>query len=78
MTKKDYRAIAGALHAAGITEAVEISGTIHPIHERAALEGARAQWGECVRYMADVLAADSPRFDRERFVRACETGEMGR
>ena len=29
---------------------------------------------DAVRVIAKVLAADNPRFDRERFMEACETG----
>lgn len=34
----------------------------------------REAWAVVVIALADVLAADNPRFDRERFVEACETG----
>jgi len=30
------------------------------------------RWNECVRVVADVCASENGRFDRERFVRACE------
>lgn len=30
---------------------------------------------DAVRIVAKVLAADNPRFDRERFIEACETGK---
>ena len=57
MTKKDYQAIARAIHSvsAGCNSA------------KLAVEDVRDT-------LADVFAADSLRFDRARFVEACETG----
>ena len=60
MTKKDYQAIARAFHSSRIVDT-----------------GAEDdQWREDVGAIADVLSADSPRFDRECFVTACETGNV--
>ena len=56
MTRKDYILIARALR-----ESRPGIG-----YERNLL----AWEGTCIR-MADALAADNPRFDRERFMRAC-------
>lgn|GEM_PF-6652059 len=33
---------------------------------------ARITWIDCLREVADVLAADNPRFDRARFIAAAE------
>lgn len=68
MTKKDYQAIARAIYEAREAHAM------------------RAQWedevketiGDVTNRIADVLAAVNPRFDRERFVEACETGRCKR
>lgn len=54
MTRKDYIALAEALHEA---------------HEESGLS---TGWALTVDKIANVLAADNPRFDRERFVRACQ------
>lgn len=59
MTKKDYQALARMMWNARRT----------PLSPE---EGMRR---EIMGKLADVLAADNPRFDRERFIRACETGE---
>lgn len=56
MTKKDYQAIARAIHDACN------SGKDNRIV------------ADIVDALADVMAADSPRFDRARFIEACETG----
>jgi len=62
MSKKNYKAIAAAFYG-----------------ERPAPAEARLnktiQWRQDVNALADVLAADSDRFDRERFIEACETGK---
>lgn len=62
MTKKDYQAIARAIHTARthakIDEKLDPGSGINRVEH----------------LIADVLAADNPRFDRERFVEACETG----
>lgn len=70
MTKRDYQAIARAIHEAaqpgnppGSDWACEIFPT--------SAEGMRQ---DIIGRIADVLAADNPRFDRQRFVEACETG----
>jgi len=70
MTKKDFQAIARLIHEAyvradpGWTRSqralAENAGAIHAIR---GLAGA----------LSDVLAASSPRFNRERFIKACET-----
>lgn len=65
MTKKDYQAIARAIYAERV--AWEPSDASEQVHAYRALE-------EVTSALADVMAADNPRFDRARFVEACETG----
>lgn len=60
MSKKDYQAIARMLHGA------DPAGT--------AVTDPADTWRSIVEGMANVLADDSPRFDRQRFIEACETG----
>jgi len=64
MPKKDYQAIARALH--GARPGLDADG-IHAY-------GREFNWRPIVAAIADVMAADNPRFDRARFVEACETG----
>lgn len=61
MSKKDYQAIARALHGAVLD--VERGAT-----------SPRTVLTVAINRVAEVLAADSPRFDRARFIEACETG----
>ncbi len=56
MTQKDYVRLAAALLASR-----------PPYHLTAAL----AAWGETVRAIADTLAEDNPRFNREKFYASC-------
>lgn len=58
MTKKDYELIARALKRAH--ENVNGGQTVE--------DGAKL----AAEYLADALAQDNPRFDRERFLTACE------
>jgi hypothetical protein len=62
MTKKDYQAIARALYSVA--------------HGRTT--GQMLLWHETRAAVADVLAADNPRFDRETFMLACADGNVGR
>lgn len=55
MTKKDYALIAAALQAAFPAERIGPKA---------------AQWAQDVRAIANALAADNDRFDRERFCTA--------
>ena len=65
MTRKDYIAIADAL-------AQTTPYYLGDKQETEQLREARAQW-ECTRKaIADVLAADNPRFSRQRFYAATE------
>jgi hypothetical protein len=60
MTKKDYKAI----------------GLV--VRDRVLVDQSLSHGSHCVRRLAeklaDVFAADNPRFDRERFLRFVETG----
>ena len=59
MSKKDYQAFARVLY--------EFQDTNRTV---------RAQLtSEIARRLADVMAADNPRFNRDRFFEACETGK---
>ena len=62
MTKRDYETLAGALHAG------------QPATREPGWTKLWDVWLLTVEYVADALAQDSPRFDRERFVAACERG----
>lgn len=70
MTRKDYEAIAGALFQARLNIGIAPD-----------VDGAMLRYqgvDEAIASITDVLAADNARFDRQRFVRACITGNMGR
>jgi hypothetical protein len=58
MSRKDYRKLAAALAAVAVED------------DHGPRDGA-AVLGDVRRAIADVLAADNPRFDRERFLAAC-------
>lgn len=62
MTKKDDQALARAIYRA--------QAEPYP----AGVDSAVSPLGVAVLLIADVLQADNPRFSRERFVEACETG----
>ena len=66
MTKKDYQAIARATH----QTRVMYSG-----RDEARERGAIMSLAERI---ADVCAADNPRFDRATFLAACADGNIGR
>jgi hypothetical protein len=66
MTKKDYISLARAIHDAR-REVIGDLGEDGAGDALAGLEIAEVR-------IANVLAADSPRFDRARFIEACETG----
>jgi hypothetical protein len=79
MTKKDYIAIARAIHnetkipqRCPLIRAVPCAwhGVICATHYTEAQR--------ITARIADALAQDSPRFDRARFIEACETGNMGK
>jgi hypothetical protein len=62
MTKKDYQAIARALYSVA--------------HGRT--QGQMILWHEVRTAIADVLAADNPRFHRDTFLLACADGNVTR
>ncbi len=66
MTRKDYVKFAEA-----IKRTSEIYPKTYPV-----------PYGEVIDFLrikvADIFAADNPRFDRERFYQACEPKEKGR
>ncbi len=55
MTKKDFQAIARAIH-------------------KASWGSERVRVEDVISRVADALAETNPRFDRARFIEACETG----
>lgn len=60
MSKKDYQAMARVLYS---------------VRRFAPYEGGQEHMlSEVTREVANVFAADNPRFDRARFIEACETG----
>lgn len=64
LSKKHYQAIARAIH-----EARKDTAPTNASPQRELwIEGA------IVRNIANTLQADNPRFDRARFIEACETG----
>jgi hypothetical protein len=61
MSKKDYQAIAAILHRNRTQE------TDHGSESRSVVS-------MIAQDLADMMAGENPRFDRERFIEACETG----
>ncbi len=59
MTRQDYELIAAALRAG------------RPKLSDYESEGKRSIWEVNVKLLTEALEADNPRFDRERFLRAC-------
>lgn len=67
MTRKDYQVLASALHDVQpelITSSDDRYGAAYG-----------NQWQACVSAIADALAKDNPRFDRTRFLVACNGGK---
>jgi hypothetical protein len=65
MSKKDYQAIARAIH--------EVRMLLAERETRGTVSGQVAV-AEVQRLLAGTLASDNPRFDAARFAEACETG----
>jgi hypothetical protein len=68
MSKKDYQAIARVLYCANRNVLEANTERLTP------RELATWALGNVASRIADVMAQDSPRFDRARFLEACETG----
>ncbi len=66
MTRKDYVLISDALAAAKPEphKEAEEAGEIATLAEEVA-------WRNCCLYVANALDHDSPRFDKDRFLKAC-------
>ena len=58
MTKKDFEALAAALRAA--------KPTVHKDTDR------YQAWASAISAVADACQASNPRFDRDKFLRACD------
>lgn len=72
MTRKDYVALAEAIAAGATSANVWAANASDPGRERERMQRAVAYTGKLiVREIALVLAADNPRFDRQRFEIAC-------
>lgn len=69
MTRKDYVAIAEAFSLVAPYAGISWNATLPPILN------SQETWLRCMRNVANVLAADNPRFDRARFERACKGGQ---
>jgi hypothetical protein len=67
MTKKDYQAVARALYTA-------VKPHTYVEHGAQMFAREAVAWMDAVQGIADAMAQDSPRFDRARFLEACETG----
>ena len=70
MTKKDYDAIAEAINY-GTVMFPDAANESNADRYEAFMAGANDQVKQIVRRIADVMQADIPRFDRERFFKAC-------
>lgn len=68
MSKKDYQAIARAIHEQAESANYRADGEL----AQAAARDAIQRMGHAI---ASVLASDNPRFDRALFIEACETGK---
>lgn len=77
MSKKDYEVIAKALYNHR-TDYRERANQSHDPEVTERFVGGLWAWREIRNAIADALAQDSPRFDRARFIEACETGKDGR
>ena len=71
MTRKDYKAIAAAVWGQTITAAPQTC-----INPDEFMRGAREQADNYLYAIADAMAADNPRFNREAFIAACREGRM--
>lgn len=74
MSKKDYQAIARAVYRLHVDYDAKRGDGTYLWDEGAVAHGAKRMHKMIIAALADVLAADNPRFDRSRFLEACETG----
>ena len=75
MTRKDYVALArafAAVRGANAIDAAQVREAVMDGEDVAEYMEAATQHAEGA--VADTLAADNPRFDRERFLDACRAG----
>jgi hypothetical protein len=75
MTRKDYVRFAAALKSVeptidDVTTVHEWNGSINEFTDHVELNTRHSQWLRDVRSIAEVLQADNPRFDWDRFVAA--------
>jgi len=70
VTKKDCAAIAAAINNGTVVFPDAANASNADRHE-AFIAGASDQVKQIVRRIADVMQADNPRFDREKFIEAC-------
>jgi hypothetical protein len=71
MTKKDYQRIARAIYEAHLDSSAYSNRTDEICAHAAGVKAARVR-------IERILAADNPRFHRETFTKACETGDVGK
>lgn len=72
MSKKDYQMIARAIYESRVKTD---PGWTRDGVTLARNSGACAALNDVVASLSDALATDNPRFDRARFIEACETGK---
>lgn len=70
MTKKDYEAIAAAFH--GALQSRKIAWAAANDAGKQHMGDQIVGYQDAINMVASVLAADNPRFDRERFLKACD------
>jgi len=71
LTKKDFKAVADAINSVTLM-AMEPGGTIGTAQERVNLrDGVNITRKQIAIDLADYFATRNPRFDRERFMKAC-------
>lgn len=71
MTKKDYQALASAIHESRF----ELCGGGPDCEDH---EDTRLQWERTRSLIADALQEDNPRFSRSTFLAACDDGNVAR
>jgi hypothetical protein len=71
MTRKDYVLIADTI-AAHVRDIANDEGTALSDRGKAILSGERVALVDIAHRLADQLRNDNPRFDRQRFIEACQ------